>query len=112
MDVTSQPPRVRRALAELAAALRQRWGDELVALRLFGSRARGQADAASDVDVAVVLERAGWAEKCAVIDLAADVGLAHDLLLSPTVFDRETYERWRRQARPLVSDIEREGIPL
>lgn len=81
-------------------------------LRLFGSRARGQANASSDVDVAVVLEQAGWNERCAVIDAAADVGLEYDLDISPTVFDRSTYLRWREQERPLVLDIEREGIPL
>lgn len=108
----TQPPYVRDAVLELAARLRARWGEDLVALRLFGSRARGEADAESDVDVAVVLEHVDWKTKCAVIDLAADVGLEHDLLLSPTVFDRATYERWRRQERPLAMDIEREGIPL
>jgi len=112
MTVPSQPPRVQEALAALAAALRRRWGDQLLAIRLFGSRARGEADAESDVDVAVVLERAAWADKCEVIDTAADIGLEHDLIISPTVFDRATYERWRRQQRPLVADIEREGIPL
>jgi predicted nucleotidyltransferase len=28
------------------------------------------------------------------------------------VLDQETYERWRAQERPLVMDIEREGVPL
>lgn len=93
-------------------ALRARWGERLVAVRLFGSRARGTADAESDVDVCVVLEDAGWDERRAVIDTAADTGLAHDLILSATVFDRETYERWREQARPFVVDVEREGIAL
>lgn len=83
-----------------------------MALRLFGSCARGESDAESDVDVAVVLERTGWNEQREVIDLAADVGLEHDVILSPTVFDGATYERWRVQGRPLVEDIEREGVPL
>ena len=48
----------------------------------------------------------------AIIDLAADIGLGHGLTLSPTVFDAETFERWRVQDRPLVRDIEHEGIRL
>lgn len=110
--IGSQPPRVRLALAELKRRLAARWGGDLVTVRLFGSRARGQADAASDVDVAVVLEHAGFREKQQVIDTASDVGLEHDLLISPTVFDRATYERWRGQEHPLVMDIEQEGVPL
>jgi predicted nucleotidyltransferase len=112
VKLADQPPRVQDALKELALRLGARFDDALVLLRLFGSRARGQANAGSDVDVAVVLEHAGWRERCAVIDVAADVGLEYDLDVSPTVLDRSTYERWRDQERPLVLDIEREGIPL
>ncbi len=103
---------VASALATFGRELRRRHGAELIELRLFGSFARGEAGEDSDVDVAVVLERAGWETRRAVIDLAADVGLAHDLTLSPTVFDRETFERWRHEERPLVRDIEAEGVPL
>jgi len=111
-SIHSQPAHVRRALGALRARLEQRWGDALIAMRLFGSRVRGEASAESDVDVCVVLERAGWDERRATIDAAADVGLEHELVISATVFDRATYERWREQGRPLVADIEREGIPL
>ena len=81
-------------------------------VRLFGSCARGQMREDSDVDVAVVLERVDWETKRNVIDLASSIGLEHDVLLSPTVLDRETFERWRAQERLLVMDIEREGLPL
>ena len=100
------------ALAEYARELRSRYGEALLDLRLFGSFARGEADEDSDVDVAVVLEQVDWRTRCAVIDLATDIGLPIDLRISPTVFDRETWERWRREERPLVMDIEREGVPL
>lgn len=66
----------------------------------------------SDVDVAVVLRVVDWQTKREVIDLASRIGLEHGVLLSPTVLDRETFERWRAQERLLVMDIEREGLPL
>ncbi len=107
-----QPARVRQALEELRAGVVARYGDAVVELKLFGSCARGEADAASDVDVLVVLDHVEWKDHVAVIDLAADIGLSHDLLLRPTVFDRSTWERWHAQQRPLVVEIEREGIRL
>ena len=66
----------------------------------------------SDVDVAVVLQMVDWRTKRDVIDLAASIGLEHDVLLSPTVLDRETFERWHAQERRFVMDIQREGLPL
>ena len=97
-------------VARFASVVRERFGDSVVDIRLFGSHARANAHEDSDVDVTVVLEAAGWEVRRDVIDLAADVGLEHDLMLSPTVFDRETCERWRAQDRPLVRDIETQGI--
>jgi len=105
-------PRARRALLRLAAAVRERWGADVLELLLFGSHARGEAHDESDVDVCVVLRHAGWAERRDLIDLATDTGLAFDLRISPTVFDADTWERWRRQERPLVMDVVREGVPL
>lgn len=110
--LASRLPALARALEEFARRVRERYGDEVVALRLFGSYARGDADEDSDVDVAVVLAHLDWGRRRDVIDLAADVGLEHDLWISPTLFDRSTYERWRRQERALVADIEREGTAL
>jgi predicted nucleotidyltransferase len=99
-------------LGRYAAALRSRFGTSVVDVRLFGSLARAEAHEESDVDVAVVLELVDWQTRREVIDLATDAGLPFDLRISPTVFDRQTYERWRRQERPLVMDIERDGVPL
>lgn len=84
----------------------------MIDIRLFGSHARRTAHEESDVDVAVVLNEAGWEIRRDIIDLAADIGLEHGLTLSPTVFDGETYERWRVQDRPLIRDIEHKGIRL
>jgi len=102
----------RTAASRFAQELRGRFGEAVIDVRLFGSFARGEAGEESDVDVAVVLERADWTTRRDVIDLATDIGLPLDLRISPTVFDRETYALWRAQERPLVADIEREGIPL
>lgn len=101
-----------QTLSEFGRELRRRYGRDLLELRLFGSFARGEAHEESDVDVAVVLEHVDWKTWCAVVDLATDLGLPYDLRISPTIFDRETYERWRRQERALVMDIEREGVAL
>ena len=99
-------------VARFARVVRKRFGESVIDICLFGSYARSEAHEDSDVDVAVVLEDAGWATRRDIIDVAADIGLEHDLVLSPTVFDRDTYERWRAQDRALVRDIETQGIRM
>jgi uncharacterized protein len=105
-------PQLTRALEELAAKLRQCFGAAVVDLRVFGSVARGESHEDSDVDVAVVLDEVDWETRRAVIDLATDISLATGLSISPTLFARETWDRFRAQERPLVMDILRDGVPL
>ena len=50
-------PEIADLLAELKRRLERRFGDRFVALYLFGSRARGDHDPDSDVDVAVILDQ-------------------------------------------------------
>jgi predicted nucleotidyltransferase len=109
---TRVSPLLAQALEKLAAELRRHFGDSVVDLRLFGSVARGESHEGSDVDVAVVLADVDWESRRAVIDLASDISLATGLSISPTIFARETWDRFRAQERPLVMDIEREGVPL
>ena len=103
---------VAEVLARFAHDVRERFGASVIDIRLFGSFAHSTAHEGSDVEVAVVLEEAGWDVRREVVDLATVIGLRHDLILSPTVFDRQTWERWRAQDRPLVRDIENQGIRL
>jgi predicted nucleotidyltransferase len=99
-------------LAEFRDELRRRFGADLLDVRLFGSYARGEADEDSDLDVFVLLREVSWATRREVLDLAGDLFARHGLLVSPTVFDAARYDAWRLQERPLVMDVEREGIPL
>jgi uncharacterized protein len=104
------PFAVRAALVTLERRLRERFGADLVDVRLFGSYARGEAHDGSDVDVFVLLRTLTFAVRAAVLDLAADVSLETELRLSPVVFDVPRWELWRAQERALAVDIERDGL--
>ena len=104
---------MREMTRQFAAKLRDRFGERVLSIRLFGSYAKGGAHEHSDIDVAVVLDRLDWPTKREAIELALDVEQDWDFAISlmPATFDRETYELWREQERALVLDIENEGIP-
>ena len=59
-----------RTLKEYRRLLEAAFGQRLRTLRLFGSRARGDADIDSDADVSVVVEQLTEAERAQAIDLA------------------------------------------
>jgi uncharacterized protein len=101
--------RVREVVVAFRDGLRARFGADLLDVRLFGSMARGEAHEDSDVDVFVLLREAGWPARRAVLDLAGDLWRDSELLVSPTILDLPTWQRWRRQERALVMAIERDG---
>jgi hypothetical protein len=87
---------------------RARFGPRLVDLRLFGSRARGEGHAESDLDLRVLIDGLTRDERREVQDLAFDVGCAAKLVLSPLAHDSR---QWR-QDLPLAIAIDREGVAL
>ena len=64
-----------RAVSEFAERLRERFGDEVVSIRMYGSRARGDANPDSDIDLAVVVSDANPERRRAVRHLAVEVWL-------------------------------------
>ncbi len=109
----ADPPRAdwRVALQELAAGLHAAYGERLKDLVLYGSRARGDAEWDSDVDVLVVLDRCEdfWAEFDRISDLAGDLFLKHGVLLSALPTDRAEF---RDSPKLLFVNARREGKPV
>src|SRR5574342_615986 len=85
-------PHQAATLHKFTSAVRDLVGLRLVALKLFGSHVRGEATAGSDLDVLVVVEETSPALENAILDLAFQVNLAHDLYISPRVIARQVFE--------------------
>jgi len=96
------------ALHDFVQGVRERFGQRLTEVTLFGSRARGEGRSDSDLDVFVRVENLNRDDRRKVQDLAFDVGLARGLIISPLLADAST---WRIDL-PLGQEIAREGVPL
>ena len=95
----------RRLRRELKAVL----GERLVGVYLYGSRARGDHDPDSDIDVLVILDEIGayaadlQATGEATSRLSLEAGITISRLLA-------TREAWLRRDRPILRVIAAEGI--
>lgn len=94
--------------------LRRELADDVVDLRLFGSEARGDAAADSDIDVLVVVrpDEQYRAVETRVVDIAFDVNLHFNVFIAPTVLTRTILNHpvWRET--PFLETVMREGIAL
>jgi predicted nucleotidyltransferase len=102
-------PKIKVVLAELRASFEREYGERLVKLILFGSHAREDAEAGSDIDILVVLKGAVKAgdEIARMGETTAGLSLKHDVVIS-CVFMTE--ERYNNEQSPLLLNVRREGL--
>lgn len=100
-----------RALIELKAVLKEFLG-ERVRLILYGSKARGDYAIESDIDIAIIVQGLTRELKHQILNMVADIEIAHATPLSTLVLSQEDFELLKKRERRIALDIEREGIPL
>jgi len=102
----------RRALDQFKAAVHSLLADNLVALRLFGSRARAEGSTESDIDVLVLVRAKDVALCRRIVEIALDVDLAYDTNVAPTILTTAEYDLNREYGTPFYRNVETEGRPL
>lgn len=93
-------------------SIKKELGPIFIKAVLFGSRARGEGNEDSDVDILVLVREMDTVTKYLVWDMAHDIFLETGIDLSPLVITQEKFEKWRRLERLLPKEIEAEGIAL
>jgi len=80
---------------------------------LFGSRARGDSDPASDMDVLVVVDgEAGDDIRDFISDCAWEAGYEDGILVVPVVFSRDEWENGPERNSLLAQAVALEGVPV
>ena len=102
----------RMALNAFLARLLATYGREVSQVQLFGSKARGDFDAESDIDLLVVVERDGRRLWNDVVALETDLMLEYETVISSLIMSREDYEWHKLHRAPLYRNVEREGVDL
>ena len=111
MCTTSQLSVVTADVVEKAKAI---LGKKLSAVILYGSYARGDYDEESDIDIMIIAdistsEIPKFNRK--LTDYSVDVDLENDVVLSITIQDKSTYDRYKN-TYPFFKNIEKEGVDL
>lgn len=106
------PQEVNAIISQLCSGLRPLFPQGSMEAILFGSYARGEADAESDIDVMVLVDssREDISEKTwEISSVAADLLLNRGVMVSPIVENRRYYQK-NVGLLPFYQNIEREGV--
>ena len=105
-------PNELQAVQQFAGQLFERYPDRVRWTILFGSKARGDGNIWSDIDILVIVDDKDWRFAHAISALGADISLEYDVLIGPRVISEARWERMGQDDFGLYRNIAAEGIPL
>ena len=99
---------------KIAKELKQKLSSEveLVDFKIFGSRARGDQEEYSDMDVFIEVDGLDKCLKNKIRDIVWEVGFNNFLVISPLIFSRYDIEETALKVSPIVQNIMGEGVPI
>jgi len=101
------PENKRRALESFVRILKERYGDRIHKIILFGSTARGEAEEESDIDVLIIADGVTQKE---VSKIAFRILLKYGEVISSIVEDKLQFEKYKDYS--FHRNILREGVEI
>jgi predicted nucleotidyltransferase len=100
------------ALKEFKNRLKEILESQLLELKLFGSKARGDDKPDSDLDVLVIVTTDDWCIRDEVYDVATDILLQSDVCISPKVISKNKFDQMSKEGTSFVHNVSRDAITI
>lgn len=94
------------------ALLKEKYSENIIKIIMFGSAARRKRKRESDVDLLIITTNRRQSVKDEISMSAFDIMLKNNIVLSPIVMDKETYEWYRKYRDPFYNNIIRDGVDI
>jgi predicted nucleotidyltransferase len=98
------------AIVQLKEQLSKKFN--LIEFRIFGSKARGQSTADSDIDVMIELDESNFDKESEIYDLIFNINLTYDVFISPLFISKKEIEEGIMSESPVYKKIQREGVSI
>lgn len=102
----------KKALKEFKKKIIQKFGKEILELKLFGSKARGDSKRYSDIDVLIVLKSLSKKREDFILGLTTKLLLKYGVDISPCIYSKKQISKYKRIPSIFLQIVEREAIPL
>lgn len=100
----------KKALKELKEEILKLYPD--AKLILFGSKARGDFDEESDIDVLALVQELNFNKKETIWDISNEINLKYDTSLSVVTVDKNDFNSFKLEVIPFFINIQKDGIFL
>ncbi|MBC8509745.1 MAG: nucleotidyltransferase domain-containing protein [Chloroflexi bacterium] len=92
--------------------IRRQYLDRILAVALFGSKARGDDDPESDIDLLVITDSENSEFRSALWRIASEISLDYNVLISTHIYSRKRWLKTRQIGLPFSRAIITDNIPL
>jgi len=80
---------------------------------LFGSKARGDHNVFSDIDLLLVTSMPlHWKEEKTIVEILFDIGMTHDVIFTPLFVSKEEWKGGLFAQFPIYAEILRDGAVI
>jgi len=100
------------AIEEFGRRVKEKYGEKVRLIRLYGSKVRGDSDRFSDIDLFVLVKEKNQEIGDFILDAAFEMNLKYDVLLSVVVYDEKGFNNPIVQATPFIKNMIREGVQV
>jgi predicted nucleotidyltransferase len=100
------------AVATYINTIRDQFQDQIIAVALIGSKARGDDDPESDIDLIVIVKSEADGFRSKLWKIASEISLENNVLISPRIFSQDRWEKTRELGLPFSKIILEENIKL
>lgn len=100
------------ALREFKSRLQKVLGNQLIELKVFGSKARGDDRPDSDIDMLVIVSSDDWHICDTVYDVATDILLQADVCISPKVISKSRSDQLCKEGTSFIHNVGKDAIKI
>ena len=97
-----------KAIAEYEKLLLDKFPKRISKLILFGSKARGDSNRNSDIDLLIVLTKNGKQTTREIVGLTHQPIVKYEVDISPIIVEEKFFKSWS----PLLEHIKKDGITI
>ncbi len=108
----SLTPEEQKWLDDYRRILDEKYGDIVEDIIIYGSKARGDANEDSDVDVLLIVNQHSYEIKRKLIDPAIDLSVCTPVVPSIIVCSIERWKKWESYKYTIWENIKRDGISV
>ena len=101
-----------QAIREFTSKVRAAYGEQVRRVLLFGSKARGQSEEFSDIDILLVVAEEDWRFQKAICEISSEISLKLDVVFDVHFIGASRWQYLADIQAGYFRNVRREGIAL